>query len=452
MRENFWAGGEAARRLARGVALRDAVDIASPAAWLDLDAGTRSWTTWDPLPTRDEAEGRRTRLAALPSRGEPTEAQLALALCHHDGRVREAALRPAMRHTDLLPLVVVRTADWAAPVRERARALLREALDVSTAVALTPLILLVGHRDRGVFATELLAEVLRRAPLDRLAPLFTAPERAVRRFVYRLAIEERRLSPAALARAAARDGDGVVENLCADAALAASVRDSYDDVLEPLLTARNPRARSAGVTALRRAGRPERAVEYLSDRSALVRACARYVVRQYGTDPLPLYRSWCSAPDSPALRPGSVVGLAECGERADAELLWPLLAHPALGVRARAVAALRLLDVSDVRRLRPLLDDSHPGVVRETTVALLPSAGLLPEEWLMERLGAGRARHTRVAAFRLLDARGGVARRRAAVALLDDPDRKLRAWAGQTGGGRGLSRAHNGSRGEGLPG
>ncbi|GHH84761.1 hypothetical protein [Streptomyces capitiformicae] len=433
MREDVRSGGEAARKLAQGVPLRDAVEVTAPGAWLDLDAGVRCRLGRELLPTRDEVEGRRGRLGVLSRRKELGEGRLALALCHRDGRVREAALRPAMAYPDLLPLVVVRAADWAEPVRERARTLLREALDVGAVLALAPLILLVGRRGRGAFAVALLDELLRRAPLDRLAPLLADPDRAVRRFGYRLVVEERLLSPAELARAAARDEDAVVQNLCADAALAAGVPEGpYDGVLEPLLSARNPRARSAGVTALRRARRPERAVEFLADRSALVRACARYVVRQYGTDPLPVHRAWCSAPDDPALRPGAVVGLAECGERADAELLWPLLAHPAPAVRARAVAALRLLDVSDVRRLRPLLDDPAPGVVREATTALLPSAGRLPAEWLMERLGAGRARHTRVAAFRLLDACGGVVRLRAAVAVLDDPDDKLRAWAGQS--------------------
>ncbi|MGC3000829.1 hypothetical protein ACPF8X_21315, partial [Streptomyces sp. G35A] len=43
-----------------------------------------------------------------------------------------------------------------------------------------------------------------------------------------------------------------------------------------------------------------------------------------------------------------------------------------------------------------------------------------------------RPRHVRVAAFRLLDARGGLTGLRAAVALLDDPDDRLRAWAGQS--------------------
>lgn len=37
----------------------------------------------------------------------------------------------------------------------------------------------------------------------------------------------------------------------------------------------------------------------------------------------------------------------------------------------------------------------------------------------------------RVGAFRLLDARGGIVRLRAAVTVLDDPDERLRAWGAQ---------------------
>jgi hypothetical protein len=101
-------------------------------------------------------------------------------------------------------------------------------------------------------------------------------------------------------------------------------------------------------------------------------------------------------------------------------------------VRARAVAGLRVLDVTDERWLRTLLDDPAPGVVRETALALLPVAERLPVDWLTERLQAERPRHVRVAAFRLLDARGGIVRLRTAVGLLDDPDVKLRRWAGQS--------------------
>lgn len=443
-------GAEAAvARLVHGAPLAEVLDVADPGAWTALDVGVRTWAWYRPeeLPGRAWAgsggsAGRglssfvRRRPGSPPSppsppSGSAAEPWLALALCHPDGRTREAALARAAQYPALLPLVVVRAADWVAPVRDRARALMRECLDPDTAVFLAPLILRVGRRERGAYGVELLGEVLRQAPpRGRAASLFVHPDRGVRRFAYRLACEAGLLSPGRLARTAARDDDVVVQTLCAEASLAA-VRQTgdYDEVLEPLLAARSPRARSAGVTALRRAGRSERGVEFLADRSALVRACARYVVRQGGTDPLPWYRRRCAEAGDPALPPGAVAGLAECGERGDAALLWPLLTHPVPAVRARAVSGLRTLDVTDVERVRPLLDDAAPGVVREATVALLPSAALLPEAWLTERLAPKRPRQVRVAAFRLLDARGGIVRLRAAVALLDDPDVRLRTRA-----------------------
>ncbi|MEW1830521.1 hypothetical protein [Streptomyces sp. NPDC088196] len=383
------------------------IDVGEPLAWLRLDEALR-------------------RESYAPS--GLVASRLAIELCHRDGRIREAALEQVAGDPGLLPLLVVRCSDWVGQVRERARELLAEALDMDTAVALAPLILLSGRRGRGAFAIDLLDEVLRRASREQLAPLLTRADRAVRRHAHRLAVEEGLLSPAELARAAARDPDTVVQILCADAALAAVAKTGdYDGVLAPLLGARNPRARATGVTALRAAGLPERAEGFLGDRSGVVRACARYVVRQGGGDPLALYRAWCREAEPV---PGAVIGLAECGERGDAALLWPLVSHPAAAVRARALGGLRTLDVVDVPRLLPLLDDPAPGVVREATLALLPSADLVPDEWLTERLVDG-SRAMRVAAFRLLDARGGIVRLRAAVTVLDDPDERLRAWGAQ---------------------
>lgn len=423
-------GAAAAVRLAEGAPLRSVVAVADPGAWLWLDAGVREVSWYQGVPVPDWV-----RTAPLPSDlRQLGESGLALALCHRDGRIRQAAIRQSRPHPDLLPLIAIRCADWAAPVRERARKLLREALTPQTAADLAPLILRLGHRDRGDFGIELLADALRQAHLEQLTPLFGHPDRATRRFAYRLAVEHRRLSPVALARAAARDEDAVVQDLCATAALTTMQETDVDveDLLEPLLTARAPRVRSAGVTALRRAGQPERAEPFLGDRSAVVRACARYVVRQHGGSPTAWYRERCATPDDPALAPGAVIGLAECGDRGDGALLWRLLVHPAGGVRAQAVAGLRALDLADARRLTPLLDDPAPGVVRETAVALLPSAKQLPADWLLERTERERPRHIRVAAFRLLGAHGRAAARRAAAALLEDPDLKLRTWARRT--------------------
>ncbi|MFJ8860501.1 hypothetical protein ACIRD8_18960 [Streptomyces sp. NPDC102451] len=422
-------GTVAAVRLAGGAPLRSTLDVTDPGDWLALDAGVRQ-AAWYRSPSLPEWEHAAPLPVDLTQLGE---SRLALALCHRDGRIRQDAVRLSARHPGLLPLIVVRCTDWAGPVRGLARQLLREVLDSDAAVGLAPLVLRVGRRGRGDFGVEVLGEVLLGASQGRLRALFSSPDRVVRRFAYRLALDARLLRPAELARAAAQDEDTLIQDLCATAALAAlSDEAACGEVLPPLLTARNPRTRSAGVTALRRAGRPEEAEPFLGDRSALVRACARYVVRQHGGDPTAWYRERCTAPDRPGVPPGAVIGLAECGHRADAGLLWPLLAHPAAGVRARAVAGLRTLDCAHAERLRPLLDDPAAGVVRETAVALLPAANELPADWLLERTGSERPRHIRLAAFRLLVARDGVVALQAAVGLLEDPDVKLRTWAGQS--------------------
>lgn len=426
---DFGAAEAAIARLAQNAPLSAVLDTAGatgttdPAVWIALDADVRqvSYYRAELMPTRAEV-------------GALTEPRLVLALCHPDGKIREAAVRRAERYPALLPLIAVRCADWAEPVRELARGVLRESLarlDTEQTAALVPLLLRLGRRDRGAYGVEALTETLHRAPQERLTPLLADSDRTVRRFGHRIAVAEHTLSPGELARIAARDDDFVVQNLCADAALADVQPDAYDDVLTPLLTARSPRARSAGVTALRRAGRPDTARPFLTDRSALVRACARYVLQQYGTDPLPLYREWLADPGDPVLSPGAAIGLAECGTRADAALLWPLIGHATPAVRARAVAGLRALDVAVTERLRVLLDDPAPAVAREAATALLPSARQVPVEWLLLRIRQDRPRHTRVAAFRLLCAQGGSARLSAARALSDDADVKLRSRAEQ---------------------
>ncbi|MFI1003422.1 hypothetical protein ACIP10_03840 [Streptomyces galbus] len=429
------AGGAAAVRLARGEDVESVLDAGDPRAWLALDAGVRRATWWRAGGGRAEWE----RVAPLP--GDPAgldASRYALALCHRDGRVREAAVRGVADRPALLPLLVVRAADWVAPVRQAARQVLRELVHgdavggdgLGTVVALAPVILLVGRRERGHFGVALLDEALRdpSRPWPPSLPAHADP--AVRRHAHRVAVETGRLSPAELARTAARDADTVVRSLCAEAALAAVPEGRpCEEVVGPLLGARSPQARSAGVTALRRTGEPERAVAFLADRSALVRACARYVVRQAGGDPPAWYRERCARAGDPLLPPGAVIGLAECGERADAGPLWALLGHPSAAVRARAVAGLRLLDVADVRRLHPLLDDPAPAVVRETALAVEPSVHLLSEEWLGERLDAGRPRHVRVGALRLSFRRGGSARARALRVAREDADPVVRARA-----------------------
>ncbi|MFD5269877.1 hypothetical protein [Streptomyces sp. NPDC058335] len=93
-------GAAAAGRLAEGAALREVVDVGAPDSWIRLDAGVRSDEWCHPthgLPTWEQADGGRALSAAVRSGEVLTEAQLALAPCHRDGRIREHARRAAFR-------------------------------------------------------------------------------------------------------------------------------------------------------------------------------------------------------------------------------------------------------------------------------------------------------------------------------------------------------------------
>ncbi|MBX9426261.1 hypothetical protein [Streptomyces lateritius] len=354
------------------------LDDGDAGAWLALDEDIRALLR---------------RGAGIPSAGAwlsddpehlPAPAELALALCGPDGRVREAALRHVPAAPGLLPLVVIRCSDWAAPVRERARAVLREELPRVTSEDFGDLLavaLRAGERLRGDTARAMLTGALREGPGSAVSAQLAHKDRAVRRLVHRIAVERGLLSPVRLAETAARDPDVIVQGLCANAALAAAGDPPDPDVLAPLLTARQGQVRAAGVTGLRRAGRAGEAAPFLCDRSALVRACARYVLRQAGTDPLPLYRAACASgiEGAAAMPPHAPRGLAECGDRTtDGPTLWALIGHERPEVRAGAVAGLRLLDAVRPERLVPLLDDRSPRVVRETAKALRPWSDHVP--------------------------------------------------------------------------
>ncbi|MDT0431414.1 hypothetical protein [Streptomyces salyersiae] len=384
-------GHGAAERVARGVPVHEALDTTSPADWVTLDSGVRQLAPGAAvlLPTRNEL---RHLPAGVPTPGAAS--RIALALCHPNGRVRLAALERAAGAAVLRPLLVVRCADWVAPVSHRARELLAE-VSGRRLVPLAGLILFLARRERGGSARELLDRALREGPGTDVVDLLTSGDRAVRRLAYRVAVDRRLLTSAELARTAAASDDIRVQTLCAEAALATMGDADVDDVLDPLLSARSPQVRSAGVTGLRRAGRHGEAVAFLADRARVVRACARYVLGQVGTDPLPLYREWCA---DPAEQPAAAAGLGECGTGEDAETLWGLTAHPVSAVRARAVAGLRALDAVRPDRIRPLLDDPAAPVVRAACLALRPYAAGLERDWLLARTAPEVPAPTRLAA------------------------------------------------------
>ncbi|CAM5573513.1 hypothetical protein GCM10010329_72170 [Streptomyces spiroverticillatus] len=381
--------------------IRDLVDVRDPRAWIALDLDIRDvlrreWRPWDE-PAKP-----------VPLGPGSTERELAVALCHADGRVREAALARVPGVPALLPLVAIRGTDWAAPVRERALALLRTALPALPVQAfcdVAAVIVRVAERRHGAGVLALAEHQLRYSAPDFVARCLSAPERRVRRLAAREAVERELFSPVELARFAAKGSDVTVQDRFAQAAVAALPGEETEAVLALLLDSRQSRVRATGVSALNRFGSAARAEPFLTDRAPVVRACARWVLRQHGSPALPRYRELCS--DAGRLdhaQAAAAAGLGECGERADAALLRPLLAHPVPRVRAQAVAGLKALDVVAVAELLPLVDDPDPAVVRAAVDALLPSPGRLPEAWFAARLGEEVPPPTRLAARRLYQA------------------------------------------------
>ncbi|MEU2389985.1 hypothetical protein [Streptomyces sp. NPDC007369] len=471
-RRDAEAGRAAARKLLDGgtVPVGGVLPQGGPEAWLAFDEQVRAglaargaltggWPGGGPLPGGPDPAARprfRLRRRAAPPAQKPQE----LLLCHPDGRVREAAL--GAPHAPL-PLLVIRCADWAPQVRARARRALVQALaaDAPYTVSTTiPLVLRLAGREQGAWAVELFEAALHarephlgqwrpagpvagpptRGEADGiLAGLHLEAHLPTRRFAARISLARGSTGLTELARHAGAERDPATARRWADAtleALAAAHREAgaaaaADAAIDALLGSPVPMVRSAGVTALRAAGRAAEAERYLADRSSLVRACARWLVTQEGGDPHARYRRLAADPAGPS--PYAVAGLAECGGREDVPLLRELLGHPVGPVRAAALAGLRQLDAAlDDAALLALLDDPAPSVPREAGLSLLPVAGRLDPGPLAARCTAREDLHVRRAAFRLLRARGGIDALRAAVALSSDWDPKVRGLARAT--------------------
>ncbi|THA80663.1 hypothetical protein [Streptomyces sp. A0592] len=400
------------------------------------------------------------RSGAHAGRRLPVPAPPALRLCHPRGWIREAALAEPDAPVEL---VAVLTTDGAAPVRDRARALIEDALRIhpeATLRAVTPLVLRLGRRRRGDWVLERFEDALRRraaadtpwwhlpgpstapggttAPGSAKAPggttarvlaeLLDCPDRRARQFAVRLALTgPGRADALECARRAAAEPDPATAALWTDAALAVPGSDG-DAVIDALIGARIPAVRAAGVTALRRAGRAAEGISHLADASGLVRACARWLVGQDGGDAHGHYRWLVCDPAGPS--PYAVTGLAECGRGEDTDLLRTLVAHPVGPVRAAALAGLRRREaVVEDSVLLALLDDPAPSVAREATLGLLPAVRRLDPSYLAARVDVRGPLHVRRTAFRLLRARGGIHALRAAVALIDDWHPRTRATA-----------------------
>ncbi|SDZ14560.1 hypothetical protein SAMN05444365_10610 [Micromonospora pattaloongensis] len=351
---------------------------------------------------------------------------MALASMHGDGRIRERAVAAMVGRPcpEMMPFLVLRTADWVKPVRDRARAELALLLADDPGgylPAVLPMALRLDARLRGGFAVTQIRAALLSAPAEVWRGLLGSGGRRQRRFVFDIVLAQGWLRLPDYVTCAETDSDVGIRVRAAEAACREAVWSRRHDVLRRLARSVRAEVRVVALTGLVRAGQDSDVAAYLEDDAPLVRAVARDAARRLGIDAREHYRTAVSAGE-PAL--GAIVGLAETGSAADTPLLRPLLSHPQAKVRAQAVRGLRLLDAVVAQEVLPLLRDPSPAVVREATTALRPLTGALPPDLPWELLGDVRV-ELRRAGYRLLCGHGVDVELRAALMLTLDPDPRL---------------------------
>ncbi|MFG1805035.1 hypothetical protein [Streptomyces sp. NPDC049040] len=360
---------------------------------------------------------------------------VALASCHPDGRVRRRAvdklqelLGGRQATLTLAPFLVLRTADWARPVRDHARGTLAVLLHDQPkhlVPAATPLTLLLSRRERGSFARQQLVSALASEPgTAAFDQLLASPDPRLRRFALQTGLTGRRLSLTTLAAMAKRDGDRRCRELLTEAAVREAVWAERDDLLRQLAASSHREVRLLALVGLVKRGLAAEVTPYLGDASALARAVARDAARRTGADALAWYRAAVNTPT-----PGAIAGLAESGRKEDSGLLAPLLGHPEPLVRAAAIRGLRTMDAVPVDDVVPLLRDPSTKVIRQATAALGTRTAQLPPG-LAESLLADRDRAAvRRAGYRLLHETDPLRRLHTALSVTADQDPRLSRWA-----------------------
>lgn len=162
-----------------------------------------------------------------------------------DGRVRERATA-AMGHLpriEYLPFLVLRTDDWAHPVRTGAQRLVGGLLDrPEFLVAALPMAACLADRKRGGWALDTIRDRVW-AGFDRFGPaLLASKETYARRLGFAAARERGRVDYAEQVRRARHDADTVIRGWATEAACAEAVRRGDRETLRSLA-----RSRFAGV-------------------------------------------------------------------------------------------------------------------------------------------------------------------------------------------------------------
>ena len=399
---------------------------ADPRFWIALER-VRARLFWDPpKPSMERPQGP----------GDPVP-RLCVRALFADGRIREQAVRllAASGSTAALPVLGLRAADWAGPVRAAARTAIARHLDGdadgSALAAVAPMALHLARRQEGRWLAERVDGALTGPGATRtLAALLASPDAKLRRAAYQSLAGSGGLSLARAVQAALGDPDNIIRRRCAEAAKrqATDVADAW--LLERMLGSHTPLVRVEALDGLHRLGERTEIHKALADRSSLVRATARFHLRPFGVDFAETYRNLISEPST--LTAAAVAGLAEVGSAEDADMfLRPLLHHSGARIRAEAIRGLnRLAAKIEVDEILPLIEQDQSAAVVKAAVEVLLArgAGVAPER-LLDLLDSARPVRVRLAARRLLAARDTTWRLAVDVMLLADPEYAVAARA-----------------------
>lgn len=405
----------------RASALLKNLLASGPWALVDFDGEVRRWTRF----TFSDIDLAR---AGAPLPGTPLA--LALAMSSANGyRRAEALAHPSLeRHPQLYPLVLIRAVDPVRQVRELAISLVPKLIDGSGKEQFSPMLQVAFHlRDRA-HAAPMIAMVLRAfvgfADQDLLDILADLNSRAGR-WIGREIIADGRLTARQLTVIALGRFNDQLQDECAESLAAQAMQAGAPELLRPLLDARSSRVRATALTGLIKLGDAARLSEFLSDRSAAVRATAQWGRRRAGHDPAVDYRRLLNA--APALPKPLIAGLGETGTSGDVALITPFLKDPRAKIRAAALNALRHLGAEV--DLAWLLRDSSPAVTRTAAAYLAERRMMPPVHELRDLTEARWPAHVRRSAAVLLREHGVWQRLWSDLTLLDDLDRKLAGHA-----------------------
>lgn len=374
-----------------------------------LDESMRSgWysETWRKLEPRE--------LASLVGPGQAKATVLEVSSMHPNGFVREEAVRRLALRSDgsEVPYLLLRLNDWVSQVRQAALEAVGRKIAAGYAQHFTEALFLVVRLERTSRGDhlpilsriyDLLASPAAREPM--LAELRSGSGYA-RRASFRILTRPPSDDIEGVLLAAAKATDSVIR-LWATRSLAAALgRDQLRAVLsemfvDPSAPVRREALRAwATVFAKEADDVLERA---LLDRSASVRAFARFQLANRGQDWLRRFYRDAIERGRPSELHAAIAGLAETGNPEDAVVVESFLEHPTTTIRRTAVRYLiRLGGHEFIDRVFARVTDSSRGVSNQSRQAVQPYVARIGGPRLWQCYSGDCSLHARENALRLL--------------------------------------------------